>query len=89
MEEDEEEEQDKVADMGEGSFTEDLAPKQALALWAIMPIVPRFYSAGPNDQEARKWQVTSLRARGKVPGIQVESLPLDSDSTWPRQTKSW
>ena len=31
VKEDKEEEEDKEAHMGEGSFTEDLAPKQALA----------------------------------------------------------
>ena len=68
MEEDEEKE-DKEVDMWEGSSTEDLAPEKALAPWATMPVVPRFWVVGLGDQAARRGLAASSRARGKVPAI--------------------
>ena len=62
MEEDEKEEEDKVVDVGEGSSTEDLVPKQVPAPWATMPAVPGFWAAGPSDKVARRGPATSLRA---------------------------
>ena len=61
-------------DMGEGSSTEDLVPKQALAPWAAMPAVPRLWAVGPSDQAARRGPASSSRAQGKEPTIQVELM---------------
>ena len=81
--EEDEEEVDEEVDMGEGSSTADLVPKQVPASWAAMPVVPGFWAAGPIYQVARKSLTADLRAQGKVPAIQAELLPQ------PRQTKSW
>ena len=59
MEEDGEEEEDKEADMGEGSSTEDLVPKHALVPCITMPVATRFWEVGPNDQVSRRGTVTS------------------------------
>ena len=69
--EEDEEEEDEEADMGEGSSTEDLAPRQVLAPWAIMPAAPGFWVVSPSDQVARRGQAASLRSRVKA--VQMES----------------
>ena len=57
------EEEYKEVDMGEGSSTEDLLPKQAPALWTTMPSVPKSWAVGPSDQVARRGQPASLSPR--------------------------
>ena len=74
MEEDKKE-ADKEADLGEGSSTTDLAPKQALAPWATIFAAPGFWVVGPSDQVAMSGPAISSRAQGKAPTIQPESLP--------------
>ena len=66
--------------MREGSSTVDLEPNQALALWATMPVVPRFWVVGPSDQVARRGLAYSLRARGKAPAVQTGPIsPAKTD----------
>ena len=54
IEEDKKEEEDDVADMEEGSSTENLSPKQVPEPWATMPAVPEFWAVNPSDQVARR-----------------------------------
>ena len=75
MEEDKEEE-DKEADIREGSSTVGLAPKQAPEPWAAMLVAPVFCAAGPSNQVASIGLAASLKAWGKAPAIQVELLLL-------------
>ena len=63
-------------DMGKGSFTADLAPKEAPAPWVTIPTVAEFWGVGPSYQVAKKGPATSSRAQGAVPVIQAESAPL-------------
>ena len=65
MQEDEVEE-DKKMNMGEGCSTADLAPKQEQALWETMLAVPQFWVMVPSNQVARKGLAASSRAWGKV-----------------------
>ena len=74
MEEDEEQ-ADEGAGVGEGSPTGGLVPKQVLVPWAAMPVAPRFWAADPSDQAARRGLTTSSRAQAKAPAIQAELLP--------------
>ena len=75
MEEDEEKQEDKVVDMGEGSFIENLVAKQALMPWATIPVALGFWAIGAGNQVARKGPATSSRALWKAPAIQVELAP--------------
>ena len=74
------EEADEEMDVGKGSPTADLVPKEVLAPWATMLPAPRFWAAGPSDQVPRRGLVASLRARVKAPTIQAKLwLPADID----------
>ena len=73
--EEDKEEVDGEEDMGEGTSTADLAPKQAPALWETMHEVPKFWAEGPSIQVARIGPAASSKARGRVLAIQVELLP--------------
>ena len=50
------EEADEEVDMGKGSSTEDLVPKQVLVPWETMPAAPGFWAAGPNGEELGEGQ---------------------------------
>ena len=75
MEEDEKEE-DKEVNVGEGSFTKDLMPKLKLASQTAMLMVPQFWVVGLSDQVARSGSAANSRAQGKAPTIQAEPMPL-------------
>ena len=76
-------EEDEEVDMGEGSSTENLAPKQVAATWPTMPMVPGFWAISPSGEVTRRGLAARLRARGKC-------LPyMQTQCCWSRQTKTW
>ena len=66
------EEADKEMDVGKAPLTRDLVPEQALAPPAILPAMAGIWGGGQGDQVAGQGPATCLRARGKVPAVQVE-----------------
>ena len=62
--------------MKEGSFTENLAPKQGLALQATMPVIPEVWAAGTSDEVTGRGLAASSRALGKAPIMQAGPVPL-------------
>ena len=72
--EEDEEEENKEVDMGEGFSTEDSVSKQVPVPGVTTPAAPRSWVVDPSDQVARRGLTASSRAPGKVPAVQAELL---------------
>ena len=53
----------------EGFSTEDLVPKQVPMPQATVPVAPKFWTASPSGQVAKKGPPASSSAQGKAPTI--------------------